>query len=66
MRLAWALPLTCLRVDSEEALLKRTDERAPLARAAPGATPEKKLVTKSGMVGRQETMNGVESMKYVP
>ena len=29
----------CFRVDSEEALLKRTDERAPLARAAPGATP---------------------------
>ena len=56
----------CLRVDSEEALLKRTDERAPLARAAPGATPEKKLETKSWMVGRQETMNGVESMKYVP
>ena len=38
---------TCLRVDSEAALLKRTDERALLARAAPGATPEKKLVTKS-------------------
>ena len=56
----------CLRVDSEEALLKRTDERAPLAHAAPGATPEKKLVTKSWMVGRQETMNGAESMKYVP
>ena len=46
------------RVDSEEALLKRTDERAPLARAAPGATPEMKLVTKS--------TNGMESMKYVP
>ena len=56
----------CLRVDSEEALLKRTDERAPSARAASGATPKKKLVTKSWMVGRQETMNGVESMKYVP
>ena len=53
-------------MDSEEVLLKRTDERAPLARAVPGATPEKKLVTKFGMVGRQETMNGVESMKYVP
>ena len=53
-------------MDSEEALLKRTDERAPLARAAPRATPEKKLVTKFWMVGRQETMNGVESMKYVP
>ena len=51
---------------SEEALLKRTDERAPLACAALGATPEKKLVTKSWMVGRQKTMNGVESMKYVP
>ena len=60
MRLAWALA----RRVSEEALLKRTDERAPLARAAPGATPGKKLGTKSWMVGR--TMNGVESMKYVP
>ena len=48
----------CFRVDSEEALLKRTDERALLARAAPGATPEMKLVTKSWMVGRQETTNG--------
>ena len=58
--------LPCFRVDSEEALLKRTDERAPLARAAPGATPEMKLVTKSWMVGRQETTNCMESMKYVP
>ena len=56
----------CFRVDSEEALLKRTDERAPLAHAAPGATPEMKLVTKSWMVGRQETTNGMGSMKYVP
>ena len=56
----------CFRVDSEEALLKRTDERAPLARAAPGATPEMKLVTKSWMVGRQETTNGMGSRKYVP
>ena len=47
-------------------MLKRTDERAPLARAAPGATPEMKLVTKSWMVGRQETTNGMGSMKYVP
>ena len=53
-------------MDSEEALLKRTDERAPLARAAPGATPEMKLVTKSWIVGRQETTNGMESMKYIP
>ena len=56
----------CFQVDSEEALLKRTDERAPLARAAPGAIPEMKLVTKSWMVGRQETTNGMENMKYVP
>ena len=56
----------CFRVDSEEALLKRTDERAPLARAAPGAAPEMKLVTKSWMVGRQETTNGMGSLKYVP
>ena len=53
-------------MDLEDALLKRTDERAPLARAAPGVTPEKRLVTKSWMVGRQETMNGAGSMKYVP
>ena len=36
-----------------------------MARAAPGATLEMKLVTKSWMVGRQET-NGMGSMKYVP
>ena len=47
------------RVDSEEALLKQTDVRALLARTAPG-------VTKSRMVGRQETMNDMEMMKYVP
>ena len=29
----------CLRVDSEETLLTLTDERAQLARAAPGVTP---------------------------
>ena len=49
----------CFRVDSEEALLKRTDERAPLARAAPGATPGMKLVTKSWIVGRREYTNGM-------
>ena len=47
-------------------MLKRTYERAPLARAAPGTTPEMKLVTKSWMIGRRETTNGMESMKYVP
>ena len=52
MQLAWAL-------DSEEALLKRTDVRASLARTAPG-------VTKSWMVGCQETMNDMEMWKYVP
>ena len=55
----------CFRVDSEEALLRRTDERALLARAATGATPEMKLVTKSWMAGRQETTNGMGSMNYV-
>ena len=30
---------SCLRVDSEEILLTLTDERAQLARAAPGVTP---------------------------
>ena len=29
----------CLRVDSEETLLTLTDQRAQLARAAPGVTP---------------------------
>ena len=56
----------CFQVDSEEILLKRTDERALLARAAPGATPGMKLVTKSWIVGRWENTNGMESMKYVP
>ena len=55
----------CLQVDSEETLLIWTDERAPLARTAPGVTPGNKLVTKSLMVGRQEPMNGVESLQYV-
>ena len=31
--------LPCLRVDSEETLLTLIDERAQLARAAPGVTP---------------------------
>ena len=56
----------CFRVDSEEALLKRIDEQAPLARAALGTAPEMKLVMESWMVGRQETTNGMGSMKYVP
>ena len=55
----------CFRVDSEDALLKRTDERALLARAAPGVIPEMKLVTKFWMMGRRETMTGVKSLKYV-
>ena len=56
----------CFRVDSEEAFLKRTDERALLARAAPGATSEMKLVMRSWIVGQGEYTNGIESMKYVP
>ena len=56
----------CFRVDSEEALQRRTDERALLARAAPGATPETKLVTKSWIVGEGEYTNGIENIKYVP
>ena len=55
----------CFRVDSEDALLKRTDERALLARAAPGVIPEMKLVTKFWMMGRRETTTGVKSLKYV-
>ena len=47
-------------------MLKRTDERALLARAAPGATPGMKLVTRSWMVGQGEYTNGIESIKYVP
>ena len=56
----------CFRVDSEEALQKRTDERALLARAALGATPEMKLVTRSWIVGEGEYTNGVENIKYAP
>ena len=56
----------CFRVDSEEALLKRTDERALLARAAPGATPGMKLVSRSWIVGQGEYTNGIESIKCVP
>ena len=56
----------CFRVDSEDALQKRTDERALLARAAPTATPEMKLVTRSWIVGEGEYTNGIESIKYVP
>ena len=41
-----------------------TDERAPLARAAPGVTPVNKLETKSSVVGRQEPINCVKSLKY--
>ena len=37
----------CFRVDSEDALLKQTDERALLARAAPGVILEMKLVHNS-------------------
>ena len=56
----------CFRVDSEETLQKPTDERALLARAVPGATPEMKLVTRSWIVGEGEYTNGIESIKYVP
>ena len=42
------------------------DERALLARAAPGVIPEMKLLTEFGMMGRQETTTGVKSLKYVP
>ena len=53
-------------MDSEDALLKQTDERALLARAARGVIPEMKLVTEFGMMGRQETTTGVKSLKYEP
>ena len=56
----------CFRGDSEDALLKQTDERALLAHAALGVIPEMKLVTKSWMMGRRETTTGVKSLKYVP
>ena len=45
---------------------KRTDERALLARAAPGVIPEMKLVMEFGMMGRRETTTGVKSLKYEP
>ena len=52
-------------MDSEDALLKRTDERALLARAAPGVIPEMKLVAKLWMMGRRETTTGVKRLNYV-
>ena len=55
----------CFRVDSEDALLKQTNVRALLARAAPGVIPEMKLVTEFWMMGRRETTTAVESLKYV-
>ena len=55
----------CFRVDSEDALQKRTDERALLACAALGVIPEMKLVTKFWMMGRRETTTGVNSLEYV-
>ena len=42
--------LPCLQVDSQDTLLKRTDERALLARAAPGVIPEMELVTRFWMI----------------
>ena len=56
--------LPCLRVDSEDTLLKRTEERALLARAAPGVIPEMELVTKFWMMGRRRTTTDVKSLKY--
>ena len=35
-----------------------------MARAAPGVTPVNKLETKSSVVGRQDPINGVKSLKY--
>ena len=55
----------CFRVDSEDALQKRTDERALLAPAALGVIPEMKLVTKFWMMGRRETTTGVKSLEYI-
>ena len=52
----------CFRVDSKEALLKQTDERALLARVAPGSTPE----MRSWIVGEGGYTNGIESIKNVP
>ena len=68
----------CLRVDSEETLLTWTDERAPLARAAPSVThvnkserrtPVRELIGSSIMRKfssgcLQVPINGVESLKY--
>ena len=49
---------------SEETLLKWTEERTTLARAAPGVTPVNNLEIKSSVIGRQEPINGVENLKY--
>ena len=53
----------CFRVDSEDVLLKRTDERALLARAAPVVIPEMKLVTKFWMMGSMEDHDWCEKFE---
>ena len=70
--------LPCLRVDSEETLLTLTDERAQLARAAPGVTPvdsSEKGASVRELIGPsvlgeplvdclQEPMPGEKSLEY--
>ena len=58
----------CFRVDSEDALQKRTDERALLARDALGVIPEIakcKLIAKCWMMDRRETTTGMKGLEYV-
>ena len=55
----------CFRVDSEDALQKRTDERALLARDALGVIPEIKLIAKFWMMDRWETTTGMKGLEYV-
>ena len=69
----------CLRVDSEETLLTLMDERAQLARAAPGVTPVESsekgapvreliwhsVLGEPRVVCLQEPMPGEKSLEYV-
>ena len=55
----------CFRVDSEDALQKRTDKRALLARDALGVIPEMKLIAKFWMMDRRETTTGTKGFEYV-
>ena len=66
IRLAWALARRVPEWIRRKLCRSEQTSEPLLARAAPGATPEMKLVTRSCIVGEGEYTNGIESIKYVP